>query len=178
MPKSDRSIATSDPLPLLTAMFTFESGELTDSIRAHTFERDGALVVVIQILSERMTDADTTNAIACLRRFVKQMKVTPMPFHMILDGHNVQTLPIERVIPLYEYLARKEAHLRPYSRSSTYVVQGRLARLFIETLDGMFGSWANATRTFECSSTHDHELPAEVHREIMAFIDNVAPRKE
>lgn len=161
--------------------FDFEGDESTNSkIRGETFEVGDELVICLHFESETLTDADEDAVMVPLRRFVAEQKKAPVRYHMILDTHRILTIPVDRIMHIYEYLGRKEKYLRDHSGTVSYIVQGRLAEAAIRTVNGMFDTWADANRTFQCYPTSGEctrGIPAQTYASVVEFIGSEGPRK-
>lgn len=161
-------------------MAEFHVIEKSEKIQCETFERNGDLVILLRFLSETLTDEEEEKIIEQLRTFVAYQKKTPRRYHMILDTHAVLVFPIERIVNIYNYIARKEKYLREHAVTTSYIIQGKVAEMALSSLNSMFESWT-INSTFQCfpSITCEHErgIPSDVFSKITTFIDTSTPPK-
>ena len=165
---------------LTKTMSTFEVSVTSEKIQCETFDHKGDLVILLRFLSETLTDDEEKKVLDALRTFVQFQKNTPKRYHMIIDTHAVLVFPMERIINIYNFIARKEKYLRPHAISTSYILQGKVAEMALSTLNTMFETWTTNT-TFQCfpSTTceKEREIPTEVYSKVIAFIDTAKPPK-
>ena len=161
-------------------MSEFEFSGTSEKIQCETFDHKGDLVILLRFLSETLTDDDEKKIFDALRGFVQFQKNTPKKYHMIIDTHAVLVFPMERIINIYNFIARKEKYLRSHAISTSYILQGKVAEMALSTLNTMFETWTTNT-TFQCfpSNACDKErgIPKEIYARVIAFIDAAKPLK-
>jgi hypothetical protein len=151
----------------------------SSNVHGETFEHNGELVIVLSLLSDVLTDEDELAIVNALREFVSFQKRTPTRYHMIINSHRVLVFPLDRIINVYRYIERKEKYLRRVVGTTSYVIQGRVTEMALNTLNSMFETWST-TRTFSCipcSGEYEHSIPRGTFDDVMAFIDSEEPRK-
>lgn len=156
---------------------TFALKETGGCVECETFERHGDLVVVLRFLTETITDEDEAKIIDALRRFVSFQKKTPQRYHVVVDTHTVLVFPLDRIINVYNYIARKEQYLREHAISTSYLIQGKVAEMALGTLNTMFETWTHV-RTFQCvpsTGAHEYGIPVDTYAKVLAFIDSEVP---
>ena len=156
----------------------FKVNVTSEDIQCETFDHKGEMVILLRFLSETLSDEDEEKIIEALRSFVSFQKKTPRPYHIIIDTHKVLVFPVDRIITIYNYINRKEKYLRQHAISTSYLIQGKVAELALQTLNGMFDTWT-INKTFQCLPTANRDrvrgIPSDMFSQILEFIDTSAP---
>ena len=162
--------------------FEFTDTEMADPrMCGRTFVHNGVPVLVIRVSDGTVPDEVFEACMTAFRRFVTAQKQTPFRYHLVMDLHRTLSLPMDRMVAINTYLARKERVLRPSLASTTYLVQGRLAANAVEAMFTMFGMWGR-NHTVHChpdpaTDGAGHGIPDAVSGRVFEFMDNEAPRK-